>query len=580
MIPLEVFDRHVAVLGMTGAGKTYLMRAIVESLLYRSARVCIIDPTDVHWGARLTPDQKASMFGPVIFGGRHADLDLSAGDGPAIAEAIGTSSTSAIISTAGMTISDRTAFFTGFATALLRKNKGALYVVIDEAHLFMPQGKVPDPQAGKMLSAGNNLVSLGRSHGLRITMISQRPAKLHKDSLTQASALFALRMMAPQDRAAVKAWIDDVADPAKGAEIIASLPKLKTGEGWMWAPMLDRLERIKVPKIATYDSMSPSDDDGPELAPLNLEALKGTLGKIAEDAKANDPKALKTRIAELERALNEQPVGGKVAEDVLAVEYERGHEAGSRDGYAGGHKQGWFVGFITGSEWGFQEVRSFMDGTKATPDVMGRLYNAAKHIPPAETAPNIYRSRPERPRVVEGRPSIAASIVRAGAEAAAERVNGSLSGPQQKMLDALAWWAHLGIRNPTRAQVAAICGWRVSAGHMSNVTGQLRTAGLIDYGTGGTIMLSEKGAKMPLRRPLGSAREIVWEMLTGPQQKAMDALFARPSTRADITTEEIARACGWEPGAGHVSNVLGQLSSMQLIERPGRGVIKLADWLR
>lgn len=577
-IPLEVFDRHVAVLGMTGAGKTWMMRAISESLLRGGAQVCIIDPTDVHWGVRLTPDQKASMFEPVIFGGRHGDLDLSAGDGPAVAEAIGTSSTSAIISTAGMTIGERTGFFTGFATTLLRKNKGALYVVIDEAHLFMPQGKVPDPQAGKMLSAGNNLVSLGRSHGLRITMISQRPAKLHKDSLTQASALFALRMMAPQDRAAVKAWIDDVADPAKGAEIISSLPKLKTGEGWMWAPMLDRLERIKVPRIATYDSMSPSDDDGPELSPLDLDALKGTLGKIAEDAKANDLKALKARIAALEREVDAARADG-VAAQVVDAAAQQAFADGSKQGYAAGHKEGWLAGWAAAAERGRALVADYLafderDSAESAKSFY-RPPDAPKHIPAVDIAQNIYRSSPER-RAVHDAPPSAASIVRQGAEAAAARVSGSLSGSQQKMLDALALWAHLGNRVPTRAQVAVICGWRPSAGHMSNVSGQLRTLGLIDYGVGGTVSLSAAGERLPLERPSGTAREIVAKALNGPQQKALDYLLAVKET----TPAKLAEGCGWEPMAGHVSNVLGSLSSMKLIERPMKGVVRAADWLR
>jgi DNA helicase HerA-like ATPase len=97
--------------------------------------------------------------------------------------------------------------------------------VIDEAHLFAPQagtrgaGAMPD-----MLHAANNLISLGRSRGLRIVLISQRPAKVHKDSLTQVESLVAMRLIAPQDRKAVEEWIADQADKETGKEIIASLP--------------------------------------------------------------------------------------------------------------------------------------------------------------------------------------------------------------------------------------------------------------------------------------------------------------------------------------------------------------------
>lgn len=120
---------------------------------------------------------------------RACGLELGYQTGEALAEIIGTSSTPAILDTSLMKVSARTRFFADFADALVRRNKGPLQLIIDEAHLFAPQGKVNDPQSGAMLHAANNLVSLGRSRGLRIILITQRPAKLHKDSLTQVETL-------------------------------------------------------------------------------------------------------------------------------------------------------------------------------------------------------------------------------------------------------------------------------------------------------------------------------------------------------------------------------------------------------
>jgi uncharacterized protein len=195
--------------------------------------------------------------------------------GEALAEIIGAASTPAIIDTSLMKVGERTRFFADFADALIRKNKGPLHLVVDEAHLFAPQGKVNDPQSGAMLHAANNLVSLGRSRGLRIILITQRPAKLHKDSLTQVETLVALRLIAPQDRAAVESWIKDNADEKQGREIITSLATLKTGQGWIWAPELGVLERVAFPKIKTFDSSrAPSDEvngGGPVFAPIDRE---------------------------------------------------------------------------------------------------------------------------------------------------------------------------------------------------------------------------------------------------------------------------------------------------------------------
>jgi hypothetical protein len=128
-----------------------------------------------------------------------------------------------------------------------------------------------------MLHAGNNLVALGRSRGLRIALISQRPAKLHKDSLTQVQSLVAMRLMAPQDRKAIADWIADQAEAEKGKEIIASLPSLKPGEAWVWSPQDEVLQRTKFPLPRTFDSSrapTMADGKGPDLAPIDMDALR------------------------------------------------------------------------------------------------------------------------------------------------------------------------------------------------------------------------------------------------------------------------------------------------------------------
>jgi hypothetical protein len=325
--PKAALAQHIAVLGKTGSGKSYAVRGIVEGLLDENARVCIIDPTGAWNGLRSSATGKSGGYPVVIFGGSHADLTLAGQYGEAIAETIGTSSTPAIIDTSLMRVGERTRFMADFADALIRKNKGPLHLVIDEAHLFAPQGKVNSPQAGEMLSATNNLVSLGRSRGLRIIMITQRPAKLHKDSLTQCETLVALRLIAPQDRNAVREWIEDNADKAKGNEIISSLASLKTGQGWVWAPELGILDRISFPKIRTFDTgRAPdgSEQHGQVLAPIDKEAISAKLQAVKADALANDPSALKAKIAELQRQIKTTLAAAPV--DTAALEKSRFEE--------------------------------------------------------------------------------------------------------------------------------------------------------------------------------------------------------------------------------------------------------------
>lgn len=308
----KILDKHLGILGINGSGKTYTAKGCVEALLEKKERVCIIDPTGVWWGLKSSATGKSGGFPVVVFGGEHADLPISGLHGETIAEAIGTSNTPAIIDTSLMRGGERTKFFTDFAETLRIKNSGPLHLFIDEAHLFCPQGRVSDPNSAQMLHAANNLISLGRARGLRVTLISQRPAKMHKDSLTQVHSLIAMHLIAPQDRAAVEDWIADQADVKRGKEIIASLPSLKTGEGYLWAPELGILERMKFPKISTFDSSATPDGggkgEGPVLKPIDLSSIEGRLATIKTEAVKNDPTSLKRRIAELEKQVREKPM--------------------------------------------------------------------------------------------------------------------------------------------------------------------------------------------------------------------------------------------------------------------------------
>lgn len=383
-IPDEALADHIGVLGKTGRGKSYAVQGLVEKIMYRKERTCIIDPVDRYWGLRLAGDgKKPSRFEPIIIGGNRGDMPLNPAAGAQLAGIVGSTTTPIIIVTRQLTVSDRSRFFTDFASAIVRLNEGPLHLIVDEAHLFMPQGGASvGGMAPAMLHAGNNMVSLGRGLGLRVILVSQRPAKLHKDSLSQVETLVAFGLPAPQDRRAVRDWIVENADEATGAELMSSLPSLPTGTAWIWSPQLGVLWKKPFPKIVTFDSGRPlAAAQTPALKPIDLDTLKGAMEQVAAEAIENDPRRLKRRVADLEAQLKAGP-----AADPAAVE------------------QAWTDGYQQGkAEQAAEDAEAIRQRQTAIEACLRELrFFAGADVPVSVTAPPP-RQRPQQAPAVETR---------------------------------------------------------------------------------------------------------------------------------------------------------------------------------
>jgi hypothetical protein len=252
-------------------------------------------------------DGKGPGFSVLVLGGDHGDLPLPPNGGAAVARLLAEQGVNLVADTSQMTVGERTRWFTDFAGTLYRANKTPLHLILDEAHNFAPQGKVPDPDAGKMLHAASTLASQGRSRGIRLVMITQRPQKLHKDSLTSAETLIAMRVIAPHDRRAVQDWIDGCAGE-DGDDVIDTLASLPKGEGWIWYPGRQHppapSSRRSAPSTRRQRRwMARRSRSRKGAATIDLTEIKAALADAVKEAEANDPKLLRAEIAKLRKSL-------------------------------------------------------------------------------------------------------------------------------------------------------------------------------------------------------------------------------------------------------------------------------------
>ncbi len=579
--PEKVLDQHLVVLGKTGAGKSSALRHVVEHLLSRGKRVCVVDPKGDWWGLKAGSDGKSAGFPVIMFGdfkeSKAQDVPINARSGQHIAELVAGGNRPCVIGMRGWTQSDMIRFWIDFASSLFSRNSGELYIVGDEFHNFAPKGKILSPEVGKSIHWSNRLLSEGRGLGMVCLLASQRPQKVHNDTLTSCETLVAMRVIHKADRDAVRDWIDGNGDPAVGKEVLASLAGMPRGTGWVWTPEIKYgPERVSFPIFTTFDSFAP-----PQLqrkvstagwADVNLDQVKEKLAAVIDEAKANDPAELRRQLAAAKAELAKTVSKPAVAPPQLAVPKpvvsdkqiaEIDRLTIKLDAML--PKAMAVLAELTGRQQAAHKIGdSITDavrmlqavvGRQATPAIAKPVAAAGRVAPPAA-------ARPVRDRV----PSTDA----VGDPVTRE----SLSGPEKKIIDAIAWLNSIGVLEPEQTAVAFLAGYTYGGGGFNNPRGALKTKGLVEYLESNLIKLTESGsaaAKFPAETlTQEKLHEKVMEVLPGPEKKLLKPLLA--AYPGVMTNDALAAAAGYTNGAGGYNNPRGRLRTLGLIEYRDGGV--------
>jgi len=164
-----------------------------------------------------------------------------------------------------------------------------------------------------LLGRIEEIVRRGRVRGFVPWLITQRPAVLHKDVLSQADILVSMKLTSSQDREALGRWIQGQADRAAGRRILAELPQLRRGEGTLWAPSDGVLTRVQFPLIRTFDSSrTPQRDESVAtprtLAPVDVSAVAAALAEmeaVTSDRDADPARGHRDPASGLERRLRQ-----------------------------------------------------------------------------------------------------------------------------------------------------------------------------------------------------------------------------------------------------------------------------------
>lgn len=317
-LPLDIVTQTIAILAKRRAGKSYTMRKQCEELLKANQQIVIVDPKGDQWGIRSSSDGKKAGYPIIILGGEHGDIPLEVNAGEVVAKLVVEERVSILIDLSEFRKYEIATFMAIFLENLYRLKAQEQYrtpvmLVVDEADAIAPQ----KPQKGeeRMLGAIEDIVRRGGQRGIGCTLVTQRSAVLNKNVLTQAQMLIVLRTIAPQDIAAMKAWIDVHGTIEEGKELIESLPSLPVGDAWFWSPGWPTekgiFQRTHVLPIETFDSGATPKPGARKVIPktaadVDLKALEKQMADTIERKKAEDPKELKKRILQLEGELKKK----------------------------------------------------------------------------------------------------------------------------------------------------------------------------------------------------------------------------------------------------------------------------------
>jgi len=536
-LPVEAVTQTFAILAKRGAGKTYTAAVMVEEMLKAGLQLMVVDPVGVWWGLRSSADGQCEGLPIVIMGGEHGDLPLDVGAGELIADAVVEEGLSVVLDLSSFRKSEQTRFMTEFAERLYHKNRQPLHLVLDEADAFAPQRPMKGQE--RLLGAIEDLVRRGRARGIGVTLVTQRAAVLNKDVLTQAEVLVALRTIAPQDREAIDAWIRVHGTPEQRETLIASLPSLPIGTAWLWSPgWLDVFQRVQIRRKETFDSSATPQVGvvcrAPKtLAAVDLERLRTRLTSVRERMNTEDPRELRRRIAELERAQQPQTVVERIEIPVLPPQQ-------------------------------IETLQQLVASLRAVADEVSRALTKAQEPRQAQTARVGTAPRTPAQHSVSLAPRRGPSATTPEAEAL------SLRAGEQRMLQTLAE------RYPTkltRAQLGTLAGFTPSGGTFGTYFGALKRYGLIIEASNGDVEITEAGlrylgSEVPPRPQTTAEFLAMWQRaLRSGEWRMLEALVdVHPKA---LAREELGARTGYTATGGTFSTYLGTLRRNGLIEVTG-----------
>ncbi len=535
----KLIDSRLLVQANSGGGKSWLLRRLLEQSHGKVQQIVI----DLE-GEFSTLREKFDY----ILAGKGGDTPADPRSAALLARRLLELNASAIIDLYELNHFDRKRFVKIFLDAMVNAPKNLWHpvmVVIDEAHVFCPEKGSAESSESVI-----DMATRGRKRGYCTILATQRLSKLHKDAAAECNNKLIGRTGLDVD---MKRAYDELGFNTK--EQYLSLRQLSEGEFFAFGPAISReVIKVKIGDVLTTHPKAGSRFEIKTAPPTaKIKALLPKLSDLPAEAEeeAKTMAELKAKIVQLKRenrtvvsGAKHDPVAIQKAVDVAIQKKEKEF-------------------YIERTKWQKQ-----IDNFFHILEQIGKITQTALRekienisVPRKVFATPALKNIPQIKKIIIPKLEI--------------ENDGSLSGPEQRIVDAIAWMGSIGIEYPEQAAVAFLAGYTFGGGGFNNPKGSLRSKGLVEY-HGKKIALTETGkqvANVPEESlTTEELQRKVLGILPGPEQKILRALIeAYPE---DLSNEETAERAGYTPGSGGFNNPKGRLRSIGLVRYPQPGRVK------